>query len=106
YTVDSPVASAYSSDGSLVSAVSATITPSTLVIVRQRSAIMPARPSDPRHVGAEQRLDLRQLVLVDQEHDHVVVGLDHHVMVGDQQLVAADDAADRRRRRQFELVQR
>src|SRR5688500_16928603 len=76
--VFSPSASASNADGSLESAVEPMITPRMQRIARRRT-------SDPGGVGAEQRFDLRQLALVHQEHDDVVVGLDDDVVVRDQQ---------------------
>lgn len=42
----------------------------------------------------EQLLDVANMLLVHQEQDHVVAGLDHGIVVGDEDFFVADDRAD------------
>src|SRR5205085_3886499 len=91
---------ASNSGGTVTSEHSATMAPNTrrLASIRGENILGVAR--------LQQRVHLRHLPLVHHEQDQVVARLDDDVVVRDQQLVAAHDAADGRGFGQVELVER
>src|SRR5690606_28124973 len=113
-TVSSSSTNASNSAGMKISENSPSRLPSTFWMVRRRRGRRRAMcdvlkygmpGSEPGCAGAEDGFHLRQLALVEQEHDEVVVRLDHDVVVRDQEFFPAYDADDYRLLRQFDFLE-
>src|SRR5690606_8574162 len=60
--------------------------------------------SEEGQADLEQSLHVADVLLVDDEQDHVVVGLDHHGIMGNQYLLLADHGANSGARRQLDIA--